>query len=63
MGSQLKSAAITMNVILDTNYILAMIITAAIVTFYCFFGGYKAVVWTDTVQGTLMLLVLLGVPV
>ena len=63
MGSQLKSAAITMNVILDTNYILAMIITAAIVTSYCFFGGYKAVVWTDTVQGTLMLLVLLGVPV
>lgn len=63
MGSQLKSAAITMNVVLNINYIAAMVLTAVVVTFYCFFGGYKAVVWTDTVQGTLMLLVLLAVPI
>ena len=42
---------------------LAMIIFAAIILSYTFLGGYKAVSWTDFVQGTLMLIALLAVPI
>ena len=42
---------------------LAMIIFAAIILFYTFMGGYKAVCWTDFFQGLLMLAVLLAVPI
>lgn len=38
------------------------ILTLAIVVFYTFFGGFKAVCWTDAFQGTLMFLVLITIP-
>lgn len=41
----------------------AMIIFAAIIVFYTFLGGYKAVCWTDFFQGMLMLVALLAVPI
>lgn len=42
---------------------LAMIIFAAIIIFYTFMGGYKAVCWTDFFQGLLMLFALVSVPI
>ncbi|MCR4616006.1 MAG: sodium/proline symporter [Clostridiales bacterium] len=41
----------------------AMIIFAAIIIAYTFLGGFKAVCWTDFIQGTLMLIALLAVPI
>lgn len=38
------------------------ILTIAIVVFYTFFGGFKAVCWTDAFQGILMFLVLIAIP-
>ncbi|MBO5369537.1 MAG: sodium/proline symporter PutP [Clostridia bacterium] len=45
------------------NPTTAMIIFAAIILVYTFFGGYKAVCWTDFFQGLLMLVALLAVPI
>ena len=42
---------------------LAMIIFAFILIVYTFLGGYKAVCWTDFVQGLLMLVAVLAVPI
>lgn len=39
------------------------ILTLTIVVFYTFFGGFKAVCWTDAFQGTLMFLVLVAIPI
>ncbi len=41
----------------------AMIIFAAVILLYTFLGGFKAVSWTDFVQGTLMFIALLAVPI
>lgn len=41
----------------------AMIIFAAIIIVYTFLGGYRAVCWTDFVQGMLMFVALLAVPI
>ena len=42
---------------------LAMIVFAVILIIYTFLGGYKAVCWTDFVQGILMLVAVLAVPI
>jgi len=42
---------------------LAMAIFALLILVYTFFGGYKAVCWTDFFQGLLMLVALLAVPI
>ncbi len=42
---------------------LAMIIFATILIVYTFLGGYKAVCWTDFLQGILMLVAVLAVPI
>lgn len=42
---------------------LALLIFAAIILCYTFFGGYNAVCWTDFFQGLLMLIALLAVPI
>lgn len=42
---------------------LAMVIFAVILIIYTFLGGYKAVCWTDFVQGILMLVAVLAVPI
>ncbi len=41
----------------------AMLIFVAIIIFYTFMGGFKAVCWTDFFQGLLMLIALLAVPI
>ncbi len=42
---------------------LALLIFAAIIIVYTFFGGFKAVCWTDFFQGLMMLVALLAVPI
>lgn len=45
------------------NYHLGLIIVAAIVIFYTFFGGYLAVSITDFFQGVIMLIAMVMVPI
>ena len=45
------------------DYSVALIIGAGIVVVYTFFGGYLAVCWTDLMQGLLMMLALIVVPI
>ena len=45
-----------------TSYQAGVAIGAIIVGVYIFMGGYAAVCWTDSVQGVLMLLVMVGLP-
>ena len=44
-------------------YQTAVVITAIIIIFYTFLGGFKAVCWTDLFQGMLMLIAAVAVPV
>lgn len=46
----------------NLNPQLALTIFAAIIIIYTFLGGFKAVCWTDFLQGLLMLVALLAVP-
>jgi len=45
------------------SYISALWIGVIVVVSYTFLGGFLAVVWTDFIQGTLMLLALIVVPI
>lgn len=47
---------------IDIDYKTAVILGAAIIITYTFVGGFKAVAYTDAVQGALMLLGLIVVP-
>jgi sodium/proline symporter len=47
----------------DLDYSTGLLVGAAVIILYTLVGGYKAVAWTDLVQGVLMLLGLIIVPV
>lgn len=47
----------------DTPYWLGVVVGAVIIALYIVLGGYAAVCWTDTVQGILMFVVMLGLPI
>ena len=49
-------------IIPDLDYVPAMILGAVIVIAYTFLGGFKAVCWTDLIQGILMVFALVLVP-
>lgn len=58
MASQLTAAGKTISTVVGWSYNTCLISSAIFVVAYCFVGGYRSVIWTDTVQGTLMLTVL-----
>lgn len=47
----------------ELNYSAGVVVGATVIILYTLVGGYKAVAWTDLVQGILMLLGLIIVPV
>lgn len=53
----------TFNSFFGIDFVAGAILTLAIVVFYTFFGGFKAVCITDALQGTLMFLVLILIPI
>lgn len=55
MVSIYKGAGILLQTMLSISYIEALVLIAIIVTFYTAFGGFRAVVTTDIVQGAIML--------
>ena len=62
-ASGLVSGAILFKATFGVLYQNALLICALMVVSYTFFGGFLAVSWTDVVQGLLMLLALVMVPV
>ncbi|MEK5036578.1 sodium/proline symporter [Sporosarcina sp. FSL K6-3457] len=62
LASQLTAAGKALNSIVDFDYSLGLILSAAFVLGYSIFGGYNSAVLTDLFQGLLMLSVLLVFP-
>ena len=61
-SAQLTSAGKAFEALVGWDYEHAIWVSAFLGTSYAFLGGYRAVVWTDVVQGLIMLLVLLVSP-
>lgn len=51
------------NTVFGIDYVTSLMITAGIVVFYTFVGGFTAVCWSDFFQGTLMFFAIIIVPV
>lgn len=62
-ASGLVSGAVLFSTTFGLSYHTALWIGAAMIISYTFLGGFLAVSWTDVVQGVLMLLALILVPV
>lgn len=65
-AAQLVAGSKALNAVFGWNYNLGIIIGAVIVVIYCFSGGIRASIWTDSVQAIIMigsLLILLVVAV
>ena len=54
-SAQMVAASKGLNAIFGWNYQLGIIIGAVIVVAYCFSGGIRASIWTDSLQGILMI--------
>ncbi|MCL2070097.1 MAG: sodium/proline symporter [Treponema sp.] len=61
-SSSIKACGILFNTVLGVNANLAMYVAAFIIIAYTFMGGFRAVCWTDFLQGLLMLGALLLAP-
>jgi len=62
-ASSFKACGTLFNTVFNMNPTLAILLAAGIIFAYTFLGGYAAVCWTDFIQGTLMLIALLVVPI
>lgn len=62
-ASALASGGKLFNTVFGLDYHTALLIGAAVILLYTFLGGFLAVCTTDFVQGTLMLIALLVVPI
>lgn len=62
-ASALASGGKLFNSVFGLDYHAAMLIGACVILMYTFLGGFLAVCTTDFVQGTLMLIALLAVPI
>jgi sodium/proline symporter len=54
-ASQLVAGSKALNVVFGWDYYLGIILGAIIVIVYCFSGGVRAEIWTDAVQGIIMI--------
>ncbi len=63
VAAQFVGGGKLLNAAFDLDPTTGMIITAAIVMLYTLLGGFLAVVWTDVVQGIMMALVALVLPI
>ncbi|GJM45101.1 MAG: sodium:proline symporter [Gemmatimonadota bacterium] len=59
---QFNAAGILLETAFGLEPALGMLIAAAVVVLYTFMGGFLAVVWTDVVQGLLMAVVVVALP-
>ncbi|MBZ0266759.1 sodium:proline symporter, partial [bacterium] len=59
---QFNAAGILLETTFGLDPVKGMLIAAAVVVVYTFMGGFLAVVWTDVVQGLLMMVVAVVLP-
>jgi len=62
-SSQFAAGGKLFSTIFGMNYVVGMIIGAVIILAYTALGGFTAVCWTDTIQGTIMFFALIIVPI
>jgi len=62
-SAQFAAGGKLFHTIFGVNYVTGMIICAGIILAYTALGGFTAVCWTDTIQGSIMFFALLIVPV
>ncbi len=62
VSSGLVAGAKLFETTFGVSYSLALVVGALIIVTYTFLGGYKAVCWTDLIQGLLMMGALIAVP-
>jgi sodium/proline symporter len=62
-AAQLTAAGKAFDAFLGTGYVVGVLIGAAIILYYTTVGGFKAVAYSDLLQGVLMFLCLLALPV
>ncbi len=55
-AAQLSAGGKTLHVLLDWEYTTGVIIGYVVVVIYCFSGGIRASIWTDTVQFIVMII-------
>jgi sodium/proline symporter len=60
---QFNAAGVLLEATFGLDPSRGVVIGAAVVVFYTFMGGFLAVVWTDVVQGLLMMLVAVVLPI
>lgn len=58
-AAQLSAGAKALEAVLEMNYSLSVIIAAVLIALYCFSGGIRASIWTDSVQAIIMLAAIL----
>ncbi len=61
-ASMFAAGAKLFDFVFGIDYSTALIISVLVVTIYTFLGGFKAVCWTDLVQGLLMFFAIIIVP-
>ena len=62
-ASALASGGKLFNTVFGIDYHVALLIGAAVILVYTFMGGFLAVCTTDFIQGSMMLIALLVVPI
>ena len=62
-SSQFAAGGKLFKTIFGMNYVTGLIIGAVIILLYTALGGFTAVCWTDTIQGTIMFFALILVPI
>jgi sodium/proline symporter len=63
IAAQFKAAGKTVSVTFDVTYHQAVIVSASVIIFYTMLGGFFAVAWTDLIQGLLMVVVVVVLPI
>jgi sodium/proline symporter len=62
VAAQFGAAGKAFNAVFGVDYVTGVLIGAAIVVLYTFTGGFRAVAWTDLLQGLLMVISLVILP-
>ena len=62
-SSQFAAGGKLFNTIFGMNYTVGLVVGTAIILAYTALGGFTAVCWTDTIQGTIMFFALIIVPI
>jgi len=63
MSAQLTATGKTIQTLINIDYNIGLVLGAVFVVGYCYFGGYSSVIYTDMVQGIIMLGVFVFAPI